>query len=142
MISAVQRLRGTLLAACLAATAVIAAEHVRAEDLALKQAASMTGVVLALSSGAPGLVLAVVRGEESLALGFGETRAGSKTEPNGRSILRVGSIAKAMAGHVLASMAADGTEPFLSTPEEYAADIDKEETKWSTIVRKSGAKAE
>jgi tripartite-type tricarboxylate transporter receptor subunit TctC len=39
-------------------------------------------------------------------------------------------------------MAADGTEPFPSTPEEYAADIDKEETKWSAIVRKSGAKAE
>ena len=39
-------------------------------------------------------------------------------------------------------MAADGTEPLASTPEEYAADIDKEETKWSAIVRKSGSKAE
>jgi tripartite-type tricarboxylate transporter receptor subunit TctC len=39
-------------------------------------------------------------------------------------------------------MAADGTEPHASTPEDYAADIDREETKWSAIVRKSGAKAE
>jgi tripartite-type tricarboxylate transporter receptor subunit TctC len=39
-------------------------------------------------------------------------------------------------------MAADGTEPFPSTPEEYAADIDKEETKWSGIVRRADAKAE
>ena len=39
-------------------------------------------------------------------------------------------------------MAADGTEPLPSTPDEYAADIDREETKWSAIVRKSGAKAE
>ncbi len=39
-------------------------------------------------------------------------------------------------------MAADGTEPLASTPDEYAADIDKEETKWSAIVKKSGAKAE
>jgi tripartite-type tricarboxylate transporter receptor subunit TctC len=39
-------------------------------------------------------------------------------------------------------MAADGTEPHASTPNEYAADIDREETKWSAIVRKSGAKAE
>ena len=31
-------------------------------------------------------------------------------------------------------MAADGTEPLPSTPEEYAADIDKEEKKWSAIV--------
>lgn len=39
-------------------------------------------------------------------------------------------------------MAADGTEPLPSTPEEYAADIDKEEKKWSTIVKRSGAKAQ
>ena len=38
-----------------------------------------------------------------------------------------------------ARLAADGTEPMASTPEEYAADIDREETKWSAIVRKSGA---
>src|SRR5689334_9300407 len=37
-------------------------------------------------------------------------------------------------------LAADGTEPLASTPEEYAADIDKEETKWSAIVKKSGSK--
>jgi tripartite-type tricarboxylate transporter receptor subunit TctC len=39
-------------------------------------------------------------------------------------------------------LAADGTEPLASTPDEYAADIDKEETKWSDIVKKSGAKAQ
>ena len=40
---------------------------------------------------------------KSVVLGFGETRPGSRVEPNGRSILRVGSIAKVMAGHALAS---------------------------------------
>jgi tripartite-type tricarboxylate transporter receptor subunit TctC len=39
-------------------------------------------------------------------------------------------------------MAKDGTEPLLSTPEQYAADIDREEIKWSAVVRQSGAKAE
>ena len=39
-------------------------------------------------------------------------------------------------------MAADGTEPLPSTPEEYAADIDREERKWSAVVRASGAKAD
>jgi tripartite-type tricarboxylate transporter receptor subunit TctC len=39
-------------------------------------------------------------------------------------------------------LADDGAEPLVSTPEEYAADIDREETKWSTIVKRSGAKAE
>jgi hypothetical protein len=28
------------------------------------------------------------------------------------------------------------------TPDEYAADIDREEAKWSDIVRRSGAKGE
>jgi tripartite-type tricarboxylate transporter receptor subunit TctC len=43
---------------------------------------------------------------------------------------------------VTARITADGAEPLESTPAEYAADIDREETKWSDIVRKSGAKAE
>jgi tripartite-type tricarboxylate transporter receptor subunit TctC len=41
-----------------------------------------------------------------------------------------------------ARFATDGAEPFPSTPEEYAADLDREETKWSEIVRRSGAKVE
>ena len=36
-------------------------------------------------------------------------------------------------------MATDGTIPIPSTPEEYAADIDREEKKWSAVVKRSGA---
>jgi tripartite-type tricarboxylate transporter receptor subunit TctC len=39
-------------------------------------------------------------------------------------------------------LAAEGAEPFPSTPEEYAADIDQEEIKWSKVVRASGVKPE
>jgi tripartite-type tricarboxylate transporter receptor subunit TctC len=39
-------------------------------------------------------------------------------------------------------LALEGAEPMPMTPEEYAADIDHEETLWSAIVKKSGAKAE
>jgi tripartite-type tricarboxylate transporter receptor subunit TctC len=39
-------------------------------------------------------------------------------------------------------LAAAGAEPLASTPEEYAADIDREEIKWSAIVKLSGAKSE
>jgi tripartite-type tricarboxylate transporter receptor subunit TctC len=39
-------------------------------------------------------------------------------------------------------IAADGAEPLPTTPAEYAADIDAEETKWSAIVKMSGAKVE
>ena len=35
-----------------------------------------------------------------------------------------------------------GAEPLVSTPEEYAADIDREETKWSTLIKSLGLKAE
>jgi len=41
-----------------------------------------------------------------------------------------------------ARLATEGAEPLASTPEEYAADIDREEIKWSKIVRESGAKGE
>jgi tripartite-type tricarboxylate transporter receptor subunit TctC len=36
-------------------------------------------------------------------------------------------------------MATDGTIPLPSTPEEYADDIDREEKKWSAVVKRSGA---
>jgi hypothetical protein len=49
----------------------------QAEDLALKEATSSLGWI-AIQVGAPGLVLGVVRGEESIVQGFGETRRGSK----------------------------------------------------------------
>jgi D-alanyl-D-alanine-carboxypeptidase/D-alanyl-D-alanine-endopeptidase len=118
MTSRLNRYRLAAIFAMLVAGA--SANPARADDIVLKDAASLTGVVMWLSSGAPGLVLAVVRGEESVVLGYGETRPGSKVEPNGRSILRMGSIAKVMAGHTLASMAADGTVKLTDPLAKYA----------------------
>jgi tripartite-type tricarboxylate transporter receptor subunit TctC len=37
---------------------------------------------------------------------------------------------------------AEGGDPLASTPEEYAKDIDREETKWGTLVRKLNLKVE
>jgi tripartite-type tricarboxylate transporter receptor subunit TctC len=37
---------------------------------------------------------------------------------------------------------AEGGDPLTSTPEEYAKDIDREETKWGTLVRKLNLKVE
>jgi tripartite-type tricarboxylate transporter receptor subunit TctC len=39
-------------------------------------------------------------------------------------------------------LSTDGAEPTPSSPEEYAAQIDREETKWSKVVKDSGAKAD
>jgi len=43
---------------------------------------------------------------------------------------------------VRARLAIDGAEPLPGTPADYAADIDREETQWSKVVKASGAKAE
>jgi tripartite-type tricarboxylate transporter receptor subunit TctC len=50
--------------------------------------------------------------------------------------------AAVMSDDLRSRLADDGAEPLPSSPEEYAADIDREETKWSAIVKTSGAKAE
>ena len=39
-------------------------------------------------------------------------------------------------------IAAEGGDPLASTPDEYAADIDQEETKWSALIRKLNLKVE
>jgi tripartite-type tricarboxylate transporter receptor subunit TctC len=39
-------------------------------------------------------------------------------------------------------LAVEGAEPLPGTPEDYAADIDREETTWSKVVKATGAKAE
>jgi len=38
-------------------------------------------------------------------------------------------------------IATEGAEPLPTSPDEYAVDIDREETKWSALVRKSGMNA-
>jgi tripartite-type tricarboxylate transporter receptor subunit TctC len=45
-------------------------------------------------------------------------------------------------GDVRERIVSDGAEPLAGTPEDYAADIDREETKWSAIVKLSGARVE
>ena len=48
------------------------------------------------------------------------------------------------AGHeeIQQRIVAEGGDPLTSTPEEYAKDIDREETKWGTLVRKLNLKVE
>lgn len=90
--------------AALALSATIA----RSDDLALRDAASMTGTAMFLNSGAPGLIIAVVHGDDCFIEGYGETAPGNKTEPDGKSIFRLGSVSKVLAGDLLAVMAVEG----------------------------------
>ena len=42
---------------------------------------------------------------------------------------------------VLKRLAFEGAEPLVSSPEEYAQDIDRDETKWSRVLKEAGVKA-
>jgi tripartite-type tricarboxylate transporter receptor subunit TctC len=48
----------------------------------------------------------------------------------------------AAAGDVKTRIHTEGGNPFTSTPAQYAADIDRMETKWSSLIRKLGLKVE
>ena len=102
-------LRAMLRAWWLALVLALAPATLRAEEAALADAVGLTGAAMWLDFKSPGLVLAVVRGPDAVVLGFGETAQGSKVEPNGRTMVRIGSVSKAFAGQLLASLVADGT---------------------------------
>jgi tripartite-type tricarboxylate transporter receptor subunit TctC len=59
-------------------------------------------------------------------------------------IERLNSALRALVGseEVKQRIVAEGGDPLTSTPEEYAKDIDSEETKWGTLVRKLNLKVE
>jgi D-alanyl-D-alanine-carboxypeptidase/D-alanyl-D-alanine-endopeptidase len=100
----------------------MATQQSSAEDLALTDAVSMTGMALFLNSGAPALTIAIVRGDECIVQSFGETVPGNGTEPNGKSIFRLGSISKVFATDVLTSLAADGKLKLTDPLAKYAPD--------------------
>ena len=94
-------------AAWLAAFLLIAGAA-RAEDGALTAMAEVQGGSLFQQSGAVGMVLALVRGDDTVVVGFGETTKGSGRKPDGKTLIRIGSISKAMTGEILAGLAVDG----------------------------------
>jgi D-alanyl-D-alanine-carboxypeptidase/D-alanyl-D-alanine-endopeptidase len=94
----------------------------RADDLALRDAASMAGTAMFLNSGAPGLIIAVVRGDDSFVAGFGKTGPDNETEPDGQSIFRLGSVSKVFATDVLAKLVAQGRVSLTDPLSRYAPD--------------------
>jgi CubicO group peptidase (beta-lactamase class C family) len=79
-----------------------------AADPTLNEIAGLPLQAMFFSSGAPGMVVALIRGSESLVGGQGETAKGNAQEPTGRSVFRLGSISKVMAGELLATLSVDG----------------------------------
>ena len=89
------------------AVCLVAAPAAAQPATLLEDAVSFTGEIFHLQTGVPGLVVAAVRGEESVVYGFGEIAKGSGRVPDGDTNLGVGSLTKTFTGLALASLAAD-----------------------------------
>src|SRR4051812_17404723 len=102
-------MRSTGIATAALALSAVLLQVARADESALREAVSLPAAAMWLDYKAPGLILAVVRGNDAVVLGFGETAPSSGVVPDGRTIVRIGSIAKAFAGQLLADLASAGT---------------------------------
>jgi D-alanyl-D-alanine-carboxypeptidase/D-alanyl-D-alanine-endopeptidase len=91
---------------------MLGATHARAEDKLLVDAVELTGAVIYLGAKPPAFVIGVIRNGETVVRGYGEIAAGSGKEPDGDTLMRIGSITKVFCGATLASMVADGTVNF------------------------------
>jgi D-alanyl-D-alanine-carboxypeptidase/D-alanyl-D-alanine-endopeptidase len=79
-----------------------------ADNALLKEVVAFEGQIMFLGMNVPGMIVAVVRNGESVVVGFGKGADGGG-EPDGDTIIRVGSISKVFTGQVFASLVADGT---------------------------------
>jgi D-alanyl-D-alanine-carboxypeptidase/D-alanyl-D-alanine-endopeptidase len=93
-----------------------------ADDPVLAEATELTGAVMFLDSGAPGMVLVVVRGDRTLVHGYGETAKGNAHTPDGTSLLRLNSITKVFTAEVLVSLAAEGKLALTDPLQRYAGE--------------------
>ena len=81
-------------------------------DKLLDETTDFTGTFIYLELKVPGLVIGVIRNGETSVRGFGKIADGSDKEPDGDTLMRIGSITKVFCGATLASMVADGTVSF------------------------------
>ena len=91
---------------------MLGATQARAEDKLLADTVELTGAVIYLGVKPSAFVIGVIRNGETVVSGYGEIVKGSGKEPDGDTLMRIGSITKVFCGATLASMVADGTVNF------------------------------
>lgn len=106
-----------------------------AEDRLLAETVEFTGAVTFFESKVPALVIGAVRNGERAIAGFGKVSADAKAPPDGKTILRIGSVTKAFAGAVLASEAAQGMVALTDPLEKHLGWDVKIPTRDGKIVR-------
>jgi len=92
--------------------ALLMSSGAQAKDKLLDEVVEFTGALLFLQAKVPGLVIGAVRNGETSIAGFGQVSDQENLKPDGKTILRIGSITKVFTGAVLASLVADGTVKF------------------------------
>jgi D-alanyl-D-alanine-carboxypeptidase/D-alanyl-D-alanine-endopeptidase len=75
-----------------------------AKDKLLGETVELSGAVLFAETKVPALVVGVVRNAETSGFGFGKIGPADDRAPDGKSLLRIGSITKAFTGAVLAKL--------------------------------------
>ena len=127
---------GTVALQCVSLGAALVgcfARDAAADDPLLRETVEFTGAVIFLEQKVPGLVIGAVRNGERAVSGFGETAKGSGVIPDGKTVLRIGSVTKAFAGAVLASLVSDRTVGLTDRLEKHLG--------WNVGVPTSGGKA-
>lgn len=104
---AAKRMRTRVVGAALLLAAI--AGPARAADPLLDETVEFAGTIAFLQHKTPAFIVGVTRDGERAVFGFGETADGSGVPPDGKTLLRIGSVTKVFTGGVLASLAADGT---------------------------------
>jgi serine-type D-Ala-D-Ala carboxypeptidase/endopeptidase len=99
----------TVLVLCLA----LFPSRAQAKDKLLEEAVDFTGTMFFLESKVPALVIGAIRNGETAVAGFGKMGAQADKAPDGKTLMRIGSITKAFTGQVLASLVSDGTVRFI-----------------------------
>ena len=116
--------RASLFAIAALAPAVLAPSvEARPEDTLLEETVEFAGTFIFLEAKAPAAIIGVVKDGEMVVRGFGEISDGSGKEPEGNTMMRVGSITKVFAGAALASMVADGKIEFRQAPSRLGWDV-------------------
>lgn len=91
-----------------------------ATELPLEQTITSASTSMFAKSGAPGMVIAIVRGDTLIIQGYGETQKGNGQQPSPHSLLRLGSISKVLATDLMVKLA-DAGKLHLSDPlQKYA----------------------
>lgn len=99
--------------------ALLSMTAVAQADPLLDEVVAFNAALVELQTAAPGVILGAVKDGELSVVGFGETRRGNGIEPDGDTVLRIGSITKVFTGEMLAHAVARGEAAFTDPATRY-----------------------